>query len=407
MSTFAFKAVDAHGAPARGEVEAENENSVMDQLRARGLIVLKVDEQKPTDVGDVFGRFQRVKPRDLTVATRQLATMVTSGMPLLKSLNVLEDQVESDQLKSAFADIRKEVEAGGSFSEALTKHPKIFNQLYVSMVGAGETGGILDETLRRTADQLEKADSLKRQIRAAMVYPILIGGFALVTLIAMVAFLVPVFTDVIKDISPEDPDLPFMTQISMTSSEILTGRWYVVIGMTVVLIVGFRRWKQSRPGKPQWDRFKLRFPFRIGNLVHKVALARFSRTFSSLTSGGVPVLETIEITGKTSGNAVIEEAMEDVKASVKRGSTIAKPMRQAPKAFPPMVAQMIEVGEDSGALDQMLEKIADFYEDEVDASVKSLSSLLEPLMMIFIGAMVGFIVISMYLPLFSIYDKLE
>ncbi len=407
MSTYAFKAIDAQGTPAQGELEAEDENTVLTQLRARGLIVLKLDEKKPTDVGDVFGRFKRVKPRDLVIATRQLATMVSSGMPLLRTLYVLEDQVENEQLQAAFVDVRKNVEMGQSLSDSLARHPNIFNELYVAVVKAGETGGILEDALRSISNQLEKADSLRRQIRAAMMYPALIGGFAFVVLIALVVFLIPVFEKVIKDISPEDPSLPFMTQVSVTASHAITDRWYLIIGGAVILFMAFRYWKRSETGKIQWDKLKLRIPFRIGDLVHKIALARFSRIFAGLTSGGVPVLEALDITGRTAGNKVIEEAMVHVRDSVKTGSTISKPMRDATNAFPSMVPQMVEVGEDSGALDQMLEKIAEFYEDEVDASVKSLSSLLEPVMMIFIGGMVGFIVISMYLPLFSIYDKLE
>lgn len=407
MSTYAFKAVDAQGVSAQGEVEAENEASVLDQLRTRNLIVLKLVEQKPTDVGDMLGRYKRVSPRDLAVASRQLATMVSSGMPLLRTLYVIEDQVENETLKDAFTDVRKHVESGAALSDSLALHPKIFNELYVAMVRAGETGGILEDTLRRVADQLEKADALRRQIRAAMVYPCLVGGFALTVLIALVAFLIPIFEKVIKDISPEDPSLPFMTQISMTMSHAITQRWYLLIAGLIGLIFGFRYWKRSKTGKAQWDRIKLRMPFRIGNLIHKVALARFSRTFSGLVSGGVPILETIDITGRTAGNVVIEEAMNKVEEAVKTGSSISKPMRESPQAFPAMVPQMIEVGEDSGALEKMLEKIADFYEDEVAASVKALSSLIEPIMMIFIGGMVAFIVISMYLPIFSIYDKLK
>lgn len=406
MATYAFKAIDLHGAPAQGEVEALDEAVVLGQLRARGLIVLRLSELKPADVGDMLARFKRANPRDITVMTRQLATMINAGMPMLRALYALEDQTPNEQLRVALIDIRKRVEAGGSLSDSLSFHPRIFNELYVAMVRSGETGGILDQTLLRVADQLEKADSLRRQIRSAMVYPIMVASFAFVVLIALVAFLIPIFAKVLEDVDPGG-EFPAITRISIGMSDVLTQRWYLLIGGLVVLVLGFRQWKHSESGKPQWDRFKLRIPFRIGTLVHKIALARFTRTFAGLIGGGVPVLETLEIAGRTSGNAVVEQAMEGVRESVKKGTTIADPMRAAGKAFPAMVPNMIEIGEESGALEQMLDKIADFYEDEVAAAIKGLSSMLEPLMLIIIGAVVGFIVISMYLPMFQLYDKIR
>lgn len=406
MATYAFKAIDGHGAPAQGEVEALDEAIVLSQLRARGLIVLRLSELKPADVGDMLARFKRASPRDITVMTRQLATMINAGMPMLRALYALEDQTPNEPLRIALVDIRKRVEAGGSLSESFSFHPSVFNELYVAMVRSGETGGILDQTLLRVADQLEKSDSLRRQIRSAMVYPIMIATFAAAVLIALVAFLIPVFAKVLEDVDPGG-DLPAITQVSIGMSDFLTQRWYLVIGIVVAVVVCFRQWKRSKGGKSQWDRLKLRIPFRIGTLVHKIALARFTRTFAGLISGGVPVLETLEIAGRTSGNAVVEEAMERVREAVKKGTTIADPMRAIPKAFPPMVPNMIEIGEESGALEQMLDKIADFYEDEVAAAIKGLASMLEPLMIIIIGGVVGFIVISMYLPMFQLYDKIR
>jgi type IV pilus assembly protein PilC len=404
MSTFAFKALDLTGTATRGEIEAEDKQTVASQLRAKGLIVLDIEEQKAANAGDLLARFKRVKATELTVATRQLSTMISSGMSLLRALYVLEDQAENDKLKEAFTAIRKDVEAGIALSEALSRHPDIFNELFVAMVHAGETGGILEETLHRVADQLEKDDSLRRQVKSAMMYPMLIAGFAGLVMIALVAFIVPVFAKVFKDFGGK---LPAITQVTVNISHIITGRWYLCILGAWGIVYAFKRWKKSARGREQWDRFKLKIPWKIGDTVQKVALARFSRTFSALVAAGVPMLEAIDITGRTSGNKVIENAMAAVKDSVTGGGTVSAPMRTAPEAFPSMVVQMIAVGEETGALDTMLTKIADFYEDEVAAAVKALTSILEPLMIVIVGAMVGFIVISMYMPLFKVYDQIK
>jgi type IV pilus assembly protein PilC len=404
MSTFAFKALDLTGAATRGEVEAEDKQSVAAQLRAKGLIVLDIEEQKPTDVGDLLGRFKKVKAHELTVATRQLSTMISSGMSLLRALYVLEDQAENDKLKETFQQVRKDVEAGISLSEALARHPDIFNELYIAMVAAGETGGILEGTLGRVADQLEKDDSLRRQVKAAMMYPTMIASFAGLVMIALVVFIVPVFEGVFKDFGGK---LPAITQVTVTVSHFATGRWYVCIALGWAIVWSFRKWKSTDRGREQWDRFKLKIPWKIGDTVQKIALARFSRTFSALVAAGVPMLEAIEITGRTAGNKVVEKAMVAVKESVTGGGTVSAPMRTAPEAFPTMVVQMLAVGEETGAMDTMLSKIADFYEDEVAAAIKALTSILEPLMIIIVGAMVGFIVISMYMPLFKVYDAIK
>src|SRR5215218_2907041 len=405
LSTFTFKALDLSGVSTRGEVEAENKQHVAQQLRAKGLIVIDIEEKKGSaDVGDFMARFKRVKAQELTVATRQLSTMISSGMSLLRALYVLEEQVENDKFQEAIAQVRQDVEAGISFAEALGRHPKIFNELYVAMVAAGETGGILEETLRRVADQLEKDDSLRRQVKAAMMYPALIGGFAVTVLIALVVFLVPVFEKIFKDFGG---DLPAITKFTVWLSHMMTGRWYVMLAVTFAVVWTFRRWKKSETGRMQWDRLKLKFPMKIGDIVQKVALARFSRTFSGLIAAGVPMLEAIDITGKTSGNKVIEKAMFEVRESVKKGGSLTAPMTQVPEAFPVMVTQMIGVGEETGALETMMTKVADFYEDQVAAAVKALTSILEPIMIVVVGAIVGFIVIAMYLPMFKVYDQIK
>jgi type IV pilus assembly protein PilC len=272
------------------------------------------------------------------------------------------------------------------------------------MVEAGELGGILEETLQRVADQLEKDDSLRRQVKSAMMYPTLIGGFALLVLFALVTFLVPVFEKIFKDFGGQ---LPAITRVTVALSHLVTKQWYIGLAVIVGTVYGFRKWKSSEKGRVQWDRFKLRVPWKIGDIVQKVALARFSRTYSALIAAGVPMLQAIEITGKTAGNKVVEHAMEKVRESVKGGGSIAAPMRDEPGAFPGMVTQMVAVGEETGALETMLSKIADFYEDEVAAAVKALTSILEPLMIVVVGAIVGFIVISMYMPMFQVYDQIR
>jgi type IV pilus assembly protein PilC len=404
MATYAFKALDLSGAPSKGQIEANDKQAVASQLRSRGLIVVDIEEETPASAGDLLGRFRRIKADDLVIATRQLATMVQSGMSLLRALYVIEEQTEAEKLREIWIEVRKDVEAGVALSDALARHPDAFNELYVAMVQAGETAGILDRTLVRVAEQLEKDAALRRQIKAAMVYPALIGGFAFVVLFALVAFLVPVFEKIFNDFGGE---LPAITKFTVWLSHMLTQRWYVMFAVAAGVVWLFRYWKRSERGRVQWDRLKLKFPMKIGGIVQKVALARFSRTFSGLIAAGVPMLEAIDITGRTSGNRVIEMAMEDVRESVKKGGSLTQPMTKVPEAFPVMVTQMIGVGEETGALETMMTKVADFYEEQVEAAVKALTSILEPVMIVFVGAIVGFIVIAMYLPMFKVYDSIK
>jgi type IV pilus assembly protein PilC len=335
--------------------------------------------------------------------TRQLATMVTSGMSILRCLYVLETQTESKPIKDALVGVRKDVEAGISLSDALGRQPKVFNELYVAMVRAGETGGVLEESLIRVASQLEKDDALRRQVKTAMIYPGVIITFAMMTLVGLVAFVVPAFVGVFKDFGGE---LPAITKFTVGLSNLVTHRGYILIAIGVGGFVAFQKWRKSSWGRPQWDRFRLKIPMKIGTIVQKVALARWSRTLSALTSSGVPILQAIEITGRTAGNTVVEDAMVRVRDSVKSGGTIAAPLKEA-AVFPGMVTHMIAVGEETGALDEMLSKVADFYDDEVAAAVKALTSILEPVMIIVVGAIVGFIVISMYMPMFKVYDNIK
>ncbi len=402
MSTYVFKAMDLAGVKARGEIEADSKEAVSNQLKSRGMIVLDIaDKHASREIELSF--LKTVKAAELAVFSRQLATMISSGLSILRALYVLEEQTDNKFLKETVVQVRKDVEAGLSLSGAMESHPKVFNPLFVAMTRAGEAGGLLEGSLMQVADQLEKEASLRRQIRSAMIYPVLVITFAVGVMMALVAFLVPVFVGVFKQFGGE---LPAITQVSVTMSHAVVGYWWAMFGGAGLLAFSFIKWKKSTWGRPQWDRFRLRVPMKIGAIVQQVAVARWSRTLSSLMSAGVPLLLALEIVGKTGGNIVVEEAMDGVIASVKRGGTISEPLSKT-SIFPTMVTHMVGVGEETGALDAMLGKVADFYEDQVEASVKALTSILEPIMIIVIGSIVGFIVISMYMPMFTVYNHIE
>jgi type IV pilus assembly protein PilC len=400
MTTFAYKAIDQRGAQATGKIDGDTKAAVAATLRNQGFTVLDLNEVKQGWGSIEIGG--HIKSKDLTVFSRQFATMVNSGLSMLRCLYVLEEQTPNKQLAKVVGAIRADVEAGISLSDSLEKHPRVFSRLYVSMVRAGELGGILDEVLNRLATQLEKEDSIRRAVKSAMVYPILIGSFAILVLIGMVLFLIPIFAGMYKDLG--NAKLPYLTRIMVGVSSIFRSWWGLVILVAIIaLIWGLRRLKRTERGTMVWDRMKLRIPMGIGQIVRKLAVARFSRTMGTLIASGVPILQAIEITGQAAGNAVIEKAMVDVQQSVKEGESITRPLEKVP-VFPPMVTQMISVGEETGSLDAMLSKIADFYEDEVNASIKSLTSILEPILMLGVGAIVGLVVISMYLPIFNMMN---
>ena len=411
MSTFAFRAVDVAGVPSRGEVDAETKGQVTEQLRERGLIVLDVSEKNEAmRLEKVFDRFRGISMRDLAVFARQFATLIASGMPMLRSLYTLEDQTEDERLCGAIAGVRQDVEAGSSLADAMARRPQIFDNLFRAMVQSGESSGRLDEALDRIAYQLEKLDALKREIRSAVLYPAFVFSAAVIVMLAVVIFIVPVFADAFKEAVSDQPGesaaLPSLTQFMIGLSDFLKGYWFIWFPGLIAALIGFFQWKKTDAGRTQWDRVKLRMPIHIGDIVQKVAVARWSRTFSGAVASGVPLLESIKLTGQTAGNSQVESAMEEVYASVKSGGTLAHPIEKA-DIFPPMVGHMVSVGEESGQLETMLTKVADFYEAEVDTKVKALTSLIEPAMIVVVGGMVGFIVIAMYLPLFSLYDKIR
>jgi type IV pilus assembly protein PilC len=406
MTTFAYKVLDPRGVHAGGQIEGDSKAAAAAALRGRGFTVLDLNEVKTSlaklDIGEAF---QTIKSKDLTIFSRQFATMVNSGLSLLRCLYVLEEQTENKKLAKVIGEVRNDIEAGISLSDSLAKHPKVFNQLYVSMVRAGELGGILDEVLNRVAMQLERDDSIRRAVRSAMVYPIMIGSFAVIVLIGMVLFLIPTFAGMYKEIGG-GAKLPSLTRAMISVSDFMRSYWFVVFPAIIGAIWGLARLKKTPQGTAFWDRTKLRIPMGIGTIVRKLAVSRFSRTLGTLVSRGVPILQAIDITGRAAGNTVIEEAMKDVQKSVKEGQSITAPLEKA-KVFPAMVTQMVSVGEETGSLDSMLAKIADFYEDEVNASVKSLTSILEPILMLGVGGIVGVVVISMYLPIFNLMNVLK
>ncbi|MDX6354625.1 MAG: type pilus assembly protein PilC [Streptomyces sp.] len=400
---YQFKATDITGVPEKGEITGLSRDDVTAQLKARGLTVQSLEEKATGLKMEISILPKKVKANDLTIMTRQLSVMVSSGMTLLRAFYVLEEQVEHPKLKETLAQIREDIESGLTLSDALEKHPKVFNPLYVAMVRAGETGGVLEESLFRIATQLEADDSLRRQVKSAMMYPIVVLSFAFCVLIALIAFIVPVFVKVFKDFGG---DLPAITKFTVALSHAVTGQWYLLLGGGIGLVYGIKKWKSSSWGRKQWDAIRMKIPMKIGETVQKIALARWSRTFSALYGAGVPIMQAIEVTGQTAGNWMIEKTMIDVVESVKAGGQIATPLRET-DVFPPMVSQMIAVGEETGGLDTMLSKVADFYEDEVAAAVKAMTSILEPIMIILVGAVVGFVVIAMYMPMFKVYDNIK
>src|ERR1019366_2381547 len=340
--------MDLAGAPMRGQVDAESKQAVSDQLRARGLVILEIAEKHRSREINV-DLFERITLSDLAIFSRQLATMVSSGMTILRALFVLEEQTEVKKLKAVIVTVRKDVEAGLAFSVALGRHPKVFSPLFIAMVRAGEIGGVLEDSLMRIASQLEKEDALARQVRSAMVYPSVLVS---VVMLVLVVYIVPVFAGVLKQFATNasSAQLPMMTQVTVDVSHAMTNYWYAFIAGTGAIVYSFRRWKTSKSGRPQWDMVRLKLPFKIGDIVQKIAIARWARTFSALTSAGVPLLEALDITGLSAGNEVVARAMTDVVDSVKRGGTIAEPLKESP-VFPMMVSHMVAVGESTGELD--------------------------------------------------------
>jgi type IV pilus assembly protein PilC len=403
MALYTYRALDKQGEIVQDKLEGAGEMAVAHELRQQGLLVIDVKEQS---VGqkDILEPFKRIKLGDLVVFSRQLATMINAGLAIVRALYVLYEQTENPKLKDVVVAVRKDVEAGSSLSEALEKHPEVFSRLYVEMVKAGEIGGILDGVLLRVADQLERDQDLRRKVRSAITYPMVVLVLAILAASFMLIFIVPVFATMFQDLGGT---LPLPTRITMAISDILTSIFGVLVyaGMALA-VVAFLRWKKSEKGRKVWGRAVLRIPAKIGDVVRKVALARFARTLATLGAAGVPILQAIEITATSSGNWVVESSLLKSRDAIREGVPLYKPLEAEP-VFPPMVTRMIAVGEQTGDIDGMLTKIAEFYESEVDAAVKALTSIIEPLMIVVVGGIVGAIVISMYLPMFEIFNLIE
>jgi type IV pilus assembly protein PilC len=402
MAAYAYSAINALGAESAGQITAPDAGAARELLRQKGLRPIAL-----TEVGGADARakkkHKRIKPRSLQVFSRQFATMIDAGLSVVSSLVILEQQTDDQALAAVIREVRADVENGMLLSQAMARHPNAFDRLYISMVEAGEAAGILDSVLDRVAVQIEKEMRIRRRVRGAMVYPTVVLVFAILVLIGMLMFLVPVFEGIFSDLGG---DLPTLTKMVVAASDLVRGYWFVLFPAIGGAVYGFRRWKRTPAGRQVWDRFKLRVPAGIGKVVLKVTMARFSRTLATLVAAGVDIIKALEIAGQTAGNWVVESALADVRAQVHQGVPIAQPLVEDP-VFPPLVSQMVKIGEETGELERMLDKIADFYEDEVDTSIAALTSIVEPLMMIGVGAIIGVIVISMYLPMFKLLELVQ
>jgi type IV pilus assembly protein PilC len=402
---YEYRARDRGGSVHAGQMGASSSAAVAGTLREKGYIPLRIDEKKSSALEkeiSIPGFKKKVKVKDVSIFSRQLATMVNSGLTLIRALVILEAQTENDVLKSVISEVRTQVEQGSSLSASLEAHPDVFNHLYISMIRAGEVGGALDETLVRLADTLEATVRLRSKVKSAMAYPVVVLTLIILIVTGMLLFVVPIFQGMYAELGG---DLPFPTQILITISGILTSFWWVFGAGTVGGIIAFKRWKATEAGRSQWDRFKVRLPI-FGNLVQKVAISRFARTFSVLSRTGVPVLQALDIVAATSGNSMVADATADVQAAVKRGESLVSPLHRH-EIFPPMVTHMMSVGEETGAIDTMLGKVADFYDNEVDDTVNALTSLIEPMLIVVMGVAVGGILISLYLPMFNIANLIQ
>ncbi|MBI5180663.1 MAG: type II secretion system F family protein [Nitrospirae bacterium] len=396
MANFKWTGKTRQGTMQKGVLAAKNKDDVIALLRKQNILVTSV-QQAATDIKiSIPGIGGRVKDKDIAVFTRQFATMIDAGLPLVQCLEILSTQSENKSMAAALKDIRQDVESGATFTDALRKHPKVFNDLYVNMVAAGEAGGILDTILNRLAAYIEKAMKLKAKVKAALVYPGVIVSVAVIVVTVLLVWVIPVFAKMFTDMGGT---LPLPTRIVMGTSDAVRGNIIFVVIAIILLVVGLKYAYKSEKGKRIVDSLLLKAPV-FGPLIRKVAVAKFTRTLSTLISSGVPILDGLEIVSRTAGNKVVEDALMGTRQSISEGKTIADPLGKA-KVFPPMVVQMISVGEATGALDAMLSKIADFYDEEVDNAVAALTSMLEPMLMVFLGVIVGFIVIAMYLPIFQ------
>lgn len=396
MATFAWTGRTRQGAVQKGEVSAKSRDEVVSLLRKQNILVTSIRPKSSLALSGIPGLAAKVKEKDLAVFTRQFATMIDAGLPLVQCLEILSSQTENPTLAKVIGEVRQDVEGGSTYADALRKHPKAFDDLYVNMVAAGEAGGILDTILNRLAKHIEKAMKLKKQIKSAMVYPGVIITVAIGVIAVLMVWVIPVFSKLFSDFGGA---LPGPTQVVISASNFMRSNWYVILFIAAGVFYLLRRLYKTETGRRFMDKLALKLPV-FGDLIRKASVAKFTRTLGTLISSGVPILEGLIIVARTAGNKIVEEALLKARQSISEGKTVSEPLAQS-KVFPPMVVQMIAVGETTGALDAMLGKIADFYDEEVDAAVAALTSLLEPMLMVFLGVVIGYIVIAMYLPIFK------
>jgi type IV pilus assembly protein PilC len=401
LPTWAWEGKTRSGEVRKGEMEAGDEAQVQQRLRAMALQNVKI-KRKAAQLSFKMPGVGRVGEKDLVIFTRQFATMIDAGLPLVQCLDILASQLDNLAFREVLSKVKGKVESGSTLADALGDHPKVFDTLYVQLVAAGEIGGILDTILNRLAAYIEKNEKLKRKVKGAMVYPTIVLTVAIGVTTVLLLFVTPTFEKMFKDFGGS---MPAPTQIVIDLSKWLQKYiMYLVVGIAVGLFV-FKTWKSTKQGRETWDRFTIRTPL-FGPIIRKVAVARFTRTLGTMISSGVPILDALEVVAKTAGNTVVEKAIRYTKEKISEGKTIVQPLAET-KVFPPMVVQMIGVGEATGAMDQMLSKIADFYDDEVDAAVGALTSMIEPIMMVFLGGVVGGFLVAMYLPIFSIAGSIK
>ena len=397
MAGFAYTAISIEGLETIGEIHAPDLEAAREQLRIRGLLAHTLRELPASGEDGLRTAFKKIKPRSMQVFSRQFSTMIEAGLNIVAALVILEEQTDDVYLAEIISELRADVEGGLLLSQAMARHPKVFTELYVSMVQAGEASGMLDNVLDRVADQIEKETKLKRRVKGAMIYPTVVFTFATLVLVAMLMFIVPIFAKIFTELHGQ---LPLLTRVVVGASDLLRQRWYIIFPLVGFLVWGTLRYKKTESGRQKWDRIKLRIPLKIGEVVLKIVMARLLRTLATLVAAGVDIIKALEISGSTAGNWVVEKALTEARIKVQEGVPIAEPLTNDP-LFPPMVSQMVKIGEETGELEQMLSKVADFYEDEVDSTIQSLTSIIEPLMMIGVGFMVGIIIIAMYLPMFK------
>lgn len=407
MTQFACKVRDAKGQQVSKSIEADNLAQARAKLREQGLFPISIEEKQGSDdilkpLNDFLLRFQKVKLKEMVIFTRQFATMINSGVALLRALNIMVDQASSDVFKRVLGDIRNGVEEGRSLSESMADHPKVFSKLYVSMVSAGEIGGVLDEVLDRLAFFLENNARLIGQLKSAMTYPVVVGVIASIIFVFLLYFVIPIFKEMFDSMGV---DLPMFTLMLINMSNVVKDTWYLVLGGVGGSVYGLIAFIKTPFGRSWFDNVMLKAPI-FGSIIRKVAVARFTRTLGTLLRSGVPLMTALEITEDTAGNVHIARGIAKVREAVSEGEGMTKPLEQT-NLFPPMVTQMISIGEESGNIDAMLSKVADFYDEEVEQAVKALTSLLEPIMMVGIGGMVGSIIIGMYLPMFSVISAIQ